>query len=376
MAYGVPEARITFTGFPLPGELLGGPGLPALKRNLAARLVRLDPRGEFRREHPGGAGPLPGRAAGRRRGDAAAPHLRGGRGGGPGQPGAGLPARPPAARRGRPAPAGAGGRAARRGRGGLPRGAAAGRPGGAPRVRRGAPAGAHLPRVLRPLQRAPGPHRRALDQALRAHLLRRPRAAAGLRAAGRASTSIHNRRWAREAGAGFKQGPPGFAAEWLSDWLADGVLASAAWAGYMRLPKFGLYRILEAVAAARRPPRRDLIRHGALLDLLLDLLRPLAAGALPAGAGDLAAHGALRPAPGGAPPLRLLLGPPLRLAQPLLAHHLRRARAAPLARPGRHRGQPPLHPRHPGALRPVPALQVGLQGVESSASPSSAGTCG
>ena len=44
--------------------------------------------------------------------------------------------------------------------------------------------------------------------------------------------------------------PPGFAAEWLSDWLADGAFASAAWAGYLRLPKFGLYRILEAVAAA------------------------------------------------------------------------------------------------------------------------------
>jgi hypothetical protein len=58
----------------------------------------------------------------------------------------------------------------------------------------------------------------------------------------------YNRRWVRESGAGLKQRDPRFAAEWLSDWLADGLLASAAWAGYMRLPKFGLYRVLEAVA--------------------------------------------------------------------------------------------------------------------------------
>jgi len=59
----------------------------------------------------------------------------------------------------------------------------------------------------------------------------------------------YNRRWAREGGAGLKQREARFASEWIGDWLADGLLASAAWAGYMRLPKFGLYRILEAVGA-------------------------------------------------------------------------------------------------------------------------------
>jgi len=59
----------------------------------------------------------------------------------------------------------------------------------------------------------------------------------------------YNRRWARESGAGFTHREPTYAAEWISDWLADGILAGAAWAGYMRLPKFGLYRILEVVAA-------------------------------------------------------------------------------------------------------------------------------
>ncbi len=47
--YGVPLSRIRVTGFPLPPSLLGGPGLGALDRNLAARLARLDP--------AGGAGP-------------------------------------------------------------------------------------------------------------------------------------------------------------------------------------------------------------------------------------------------------------------------------------------------------------------------------
>jgi hypothetical protein len=57
----------------------------------------------------------------------------------------------------------------------------------------------------------------------------------------------YNRRWARDAGAGLKQREARSAAEWLTDWMADGVLAAAAWAGYTRLPKFGLYRILDAV---------------------------------------------------------------------------------------------------------------------------------
>ena len=48
--FGVPPDRIHFTGFPLPHELVGGPSYPALRRNLAGRLVRLDPHRAFRRE--------------------------------------------------------------------------------------------------------------------------------------------------------------------------------------------------------------------------------------------------------------------------------------------------------------------------------------
>lgn len=48
LAYGVPREGVRFTGFPLPGDLLGGRDLRGLRRHLAARLSRLDPKGRFR----------------------------------------------------------------------------------------------------------------------------------------------------------------------------------------------------------------------------------------------------------------------------------------------------------------------------------------
>ena len=57
-----------------------------------------------------------------------------------------------------------------------------------------------------------------------------------------------NRRWAEEWGAALPQGDPAHAAEWLDDWLEDGVLAAAAWAGFQHLPNRGLYRIVEEMA--------------------------------------------------------------------------------------------------------------------------------
>ncbi|MFP4520685.1 MAG: DUF6938 domain-containing protein [Fibrobacterota bacterium] len=49
--YGVPDSRIYITGFPLPVELLGGPDLGVLKKDLGKRLCRLDPEGRFRPLH-------------------------------------------------------------------------------------------------------------------------------------------------------------------------------------------------------------------------------------------------------------------------------------------------------------------------------------
>jgi hypothetical protein len=57
----------------------------------------------------------------------------------------------------------------------------------------------------------------------------------------------YNRRWAIENGPGLKQRDPAHASYWLREWLNDGTLAGAAWTGFVRMPKFGLYQILERV---------------------------------------------------------------------------------------------------------------------------------
>jgi hypothetical protein len=49
--YGVPTDRIYTTGFPLPEELLGGRELPVLKKNLRKRLAHLDPSERFKTLH-------------------------------------------------------------------------------------------------------------------------------------------------------------------------------------------------------------------------------------------------------------------------------------------------------------------------------------
>jgi len=56
---------------------------------------------------------------------------------------------------------------------------------------------------------------------------------------------VYNQRWALENGAGLRQRALSVTSEWLTEWLSDGTLAAAAWAGHKRLPCRGLYRILE-----------------------------------------------------------------------------------------------------------------------------------
>ena len=53
-----------------------------------------------------------------------------------------------------------------------------------------------------------------------------------------------NLRWAADRGAALPQHDPAHAGEWLLEWLEDGVLASAA-AGGLRLPSRGLYSICD-----------------------------------------------------------------------------------------------------------------------------------
>jgi hypothetical protein len=249
-AYGVPPERIIFTGFPLPPELLGGRELAVLRSNLAARLARLDPRGAFRDEY----------------GDEVR-HFLGG---------VAVPA---------------------------------GAPTGAPLVTfavGGAGAQAGLPRKFLPGFRGPierGQLRLALVAGVRRHVavaFEQAIAEAGLEGQLGSGVQIlaepdmptyfqrlnqllattdvlwtkpsemtffgalglplllappvgvhesYNLRWARESGNGLKQRDARFVAERLLDWLEDGTLAGAAWSGFMRMPKFGTYRIADVVAS-------------------------------------------------------------------------------------------------------------------------------
>ena len=53
----------------------------------------------------------------------------------------------------------------------------------------------------------------------------------------------YNERWITHIGGGFTQLDPRYANEWLFDWLNKGILAEAAWEGFMEAPKFGVYEI-------------------------------------------------------------------------------------------------------------------------------------
>lgn len=250
-SYGVPEDRITFTGFPLPDALVGGPSLATLEANLAARVVRLDPAGEFRRSVPEELahflGALPSEEEGR------PPLLTFAVGGAGAQAGMAAELLP-----------------------GFRRALEE----GALRICLVAGVRADVEARFREIVRRAGmesllggaleillaPTFREYYDRFNALLARtdvlwtKPSeltfyGALGIPLVLAPPVGVHeryNRRWARESGAGLKQRDARFASEWLADWLADGVLAAAAWAGYMRLPKFGLYRILEAIGAA--PP--------------------------------------------------------------------------------------------------------------------------
>jgi UDP-N-acetylglucosamine:LPS N-acetylglucosamine transferase len=247
----VPDAQITFTGFPLPHSLLGGTSLEKLRKNLTARLVRLDPEGAFRSAYKDELkhflGPLPDTAD-------HPPHLVFAVGG-----------------------AGAQTNLARQF---LPNVAAAVR---ADRLRLTLVAGVRREVAAAFDEAIDDEH---LDEK-RGHgldvlyaethaeyfarfekllasadlLWTKPSELTFYAALGLpllfcppiGGHEAYNRRWALESGAGLKQRDPRHAAEWIADWLHDGTLAGAAWNGFMRLPKFGLYRILEAIEGEAAP---------------------------------------------------------------------------------------------------------------------------
>jgi hypothetical protein len=247
-SYGVPENHIHFTGFPLPHELVGGRELPTLQRNLASRLVRLDPGRTFRRDYREELahflGPLPEQEEGR------PPTLTFAVGG-----------------------AGAQAEMAHQFLPGMRGPIEEGR---LKLVLVAGVRGAVEARFREEIQLAglEGALGKGLDilradsldeyfdrfDAVLAHtdaLWTKPSelsfyAALGLPLVFSPPVGVHeryNRRWVRESGAALVQRDPAAAWQWFSDWLEDGSLAGAAWSGFTRLPKHGLYRILEEVAA-------------------------------------------------------------------------------------------------------------------------------
>lgn len=243
-AYGVRPEQVQLTGFPLPEELLGGPGLTRLRQNLAARLVRLDRSCAFRKAYRDELAkllegtPLPTIAQ--------APLLTFAVGG-----------------------AGAQASLARDFLPGMRSNLEAGR------LRLALVAGvradvearfrdAVFAAGLEPLLGSAlqifraqtfGEYYRGFNALLADTdiLWTKPSeltfyAALGLPLVFSWPMGVHeryNRRWAMESGAGLKQGDPRFASQWIDEWLNDGTLAAAAWSGFMRLPKFGLYQILQ-----------------------------------------------------------------------------------------------------------------------------------
>jgi hypothetical protein len=247
-AYGVPSQNIEFTGFPLPHELVGGPAMTAIRQNLPGRLVRLDPEGAFREmyreELSHFLGPLPDDERHR------PPLLVFAVGGTGTQVGIArrlLPSFRTKILEGKiriALVAGIRGEVASKLRACIERAGLAERIGSGIDVLFENDFDSYYRRFNQLLARTDILWTKPSELTFYAAL--------GIPLILSSPVGVHefsNRRWARESGAGLKQRDARYAAGWIDEWLADGVLASAAWSGYRRLPKLGLYRILERLGA-------------------------------------------------------------------------------------------------------------------------------
>jgi hypothetical protein len=248
-AYGVPKQQIELTGFPLPDELIGGIDGPILRRNLAARLARLDPLGTFYRQYQRdleALGPLP-------KPDGP-PHLVfavGGAGAQSELPARFLPSLASALQAGElRLTLVAGSREDVRRRFELQIGAC--------RLEQ------QLGRSLHVLFEADTDRYFERFDALLASadiLWTKPSelvfyAGLGLPLLLSEPVGIHevyNRRFAYENGAALLQRDPSVIGERLRELLEDGHLATAAWAGYRRIPHRGLYEIEKRVGQRGNP---------------------------------------------------------------------------------------------------------------------------
>lgn len=253
-AYGVPKTQIDFTGFPLPHSLVGGRGAETLRANLAARLVRLDPKGVFRRQFADSLevlGALPPAEQ--------PPHLVfavGGAGAQADLPGRFLPSLAPSLREGRlrlTLIAGMKPEVGQLFERQLDATGLGGELGRSVFILLAPDFVTYLRRFDQTLANADilwtKPSELTFYGGLGLPLLFSP-------PVGRHET--YNQRWATENGAALLQRDPSAAEDWLVEWLADGTLAAAAWAGFRRLPHSGLYRIAARICGAETAPRATL----------------------------------------------------------------------------------------------------------------------
>jgi hypothetical protein len=246
-AYGVARERMAFTGFPLPHELVGGPDLPVLRGNLAGRLVRLDRKKVFREQARGEIhhflGDLPEDQEGRpplltytvggagAQADLARPLLKGVRG---------------LIEEGRLRvclAAGIRAEVAAKFREWVKEAGLEDYLGGAVEVFLADGLEEYFPRFNALLARTDVLWTKPSEMTFFSGL--------GLPLIFSRPVGVHeryNRRWAIENGPGLKQRDPIHAEYWIREWLNEGTLAAAAWYGFLRMPKFGLYQILEKVA--------------------------------------------------------------------------------------------------------------------------------
>ncbi|HEX9605048.1 MAG TPA: hypothetical protein VF973_14950 [Myxococcales bacterium] len=239
-SYGVAPERIRLTGFPLPHDLVGGRERSALKRNLAARLGRIDARRAVADAAAAEIGPV-----GR---DDSPPLVTFAIGGAGAQ--VGIAARLVRALAG-----------PLRNRQ-LALALVAGRRRDVARKLRAAVAAEALAghsavEVLEELDTLKYLRRFNALLARTDVLWTKPSemtffAALGLPVIAAPPVGVHeerNLRWAVEQGAALPQADPDRAGEWLPRWIEDGTLARAAWNGYRRLPALGLYEILDDLGA-------------------------------------------------------------------------------------------------------------------------------
>ncbi|HEV8578160.1 MAG TPA: hypothetical protein VGX68_03675 [Thermoanaerobaculia bacterium] len=251
-AYGIARERIEFTGFPLPHELIGGPDLSVLRKNLTARLVRLDRKKVFRDQARGEIhhflGDLPADEEGRpplitfsvggagAQADLARSLLKG------------LHSLIEENRLRLCLVAGVRAEIAAKFHQWVKEAGLEDRLGSGVDVFLAASLEEYFPRFNELLAETDVLWTKPSEMTFFSAL--------GLPLILSAPVGVHeryNRRWAIENGPGLKQRDPLYAEYWMREWLNEGTLAAAAWYGFLRMPKFGLYQILERVGRRFNP---------------------------------------------------------------------------------------------------------------------------